>query len=451
MFFLSRRRRMDALVRAYTRLGRFGGAVLVARGGRRLFAKGYGHADHEHAVPNTPRTAFRIGSQTKTFTAIAILRLQEEGRLRVTDPIGHHLPGYPHGDAITLHHLLTNTSGIPDYVTTDDFTRVMGTPRTRTALIAGFKDRPLLFEPGARMSYSNSGWALLGEVIERSSGLTYGAYVRGHVFGPLAMERSGLSDDPEEGHALGYMTGDGRLARTPRVHTSNLDAAGALHSTVEDLHRWNRGLPHLLRPESFAELVKPHTTADGIGYGYGCAVGGDRVESAGGAIGFVSVSAHHRRDDLFVTVLSNIENAAFAEIEAGLTAVARGESYELPGRRVFVTVDPVVLDRYTGRYTMRYMGRNSTMDVTRDGGRLMVEVQGLVRTELRPMSETRFFARMKGEVELDFLATGEIALNWAGQDVTARPATSREVPGPVGRGVAGAEDAGGEGHGAGGA
>ncbi|MFI6390872.1 serine hydrolase [Nonomuraea sp. NPDC050540] len=419
MFFLSRR--MDALVRAYTRLGRFSGAVLVARGGRRLFARGYGHADHEHAVPNTPRTAFRIGSQTKTFTAIAILRLREKGRLRLTDPIGHHLPGYPHGDAITLHHLLTNTSGIPDYVTTDGFTRAMGTPRTRAALIAGFKDRPLLFEPGARMSYSNSGWVLLGEVIERSSGLTYGAYLRRQVFEPLAMERSGLTGDPAAGHALGYMASDGRLTRTPRVHSSSQDAAGALHSTAKDLLRWNRGLPRLLRPESLAELVKPHTAADGTGYG--CAVRGDRVESAGGAIGFVSVSAHYRRDDLFVTVLSNIENAAFAEIEAGLAAVARGEPYELPGRRVFVTVDPVVLDRYTGRYTMRYMGRTSTMDVTRDGDQLMVEVQGLVRTELRPMSETRFYARMKGEVELDFLATGEVALNWAGQDVTARPVT----------------------------
>ncbi|GAA2208930.1 serine hydrolase domain-containing protein [Nonomuraea monospora] len=422
MFLLSRR--MDALVRAYTLLGRFSGAVLVGRRGRRLFAEGYGRADHERAVPNTPRTAFRIGSQTKTFTAIAILQLQEQGRLRVTDPIGRHLPGYPRGDAITLHHLLTNTSGIPDYVTTDGFTRIMGTPRTRAAIIAGFRDRPLLFEPGARMSYSNSGWVLLGEVIERSSGLTYGEYVRRNVFAPLAMERSGLSDGPvPQGHAVGYMASDGRFARTPYLHNSHQDAAGALHSTVGDLHRWNRGLPRLLRPESLAELVKPHVAADGIGYGYGCAVRGDRVESSGGTVGFVSVSAHHRRDDLFVTVLSNIENAAFTEIETALVAIARGEPYELPSRRIFVTVAPDVLDRYTGRYTMRHLGRTSTMEVTRDGERLMVEVHGLARTELRPMSETRFFARMKGEVELDFRASGEVALNWAGHDVTARPAT----------------------------
>ncbi|MFI7132623.1 serine hydrolase [Nonomuraea sp. NPDC050153] len=413
-------RRMDALVSAYAQLGRFSGAVLVARGDRRLFAKGYGHADHEHGVANTPATVFRIGSQTKTFTAIAILRLREQGTLRVTDPIARHLPGYPHGAQITLHHLLTNTSGIPDYVTAGDFTRVMGTPRTRRQLIDGFKDRPLLFEPGARMSYSNSGWILLGEVIERLSGLTYGEYLRRNVFVPLTMERSGLAGGA--GTAVGYMSVDGRLARTPYLDNSNQDAAGALHSTVEDLHRWDRGLPRLLRRESLTELFRPHVEADGTGYGYGCAVSADRVESAGGTIGFVSVSARYGDDDLFVTVLSNIENAASSEIESALAAIARGEPYELPSRRVFVTLAPDLLDRYTGRYTMRYMGRTSTMDVTREGEQLMVEVQGLVRTELRPMSETRFFARMKGEVELDFLANGEVALNWAGREVTARSA-----------------------------
>ncbi|WP_283135978.1 serine hydrolase [Rhizohabitans arisaemae] len=416
-------RRMDALVGAYAELGRFSGAVLVARGDRRLFAKGYGCSDYEHGVPNTTATALRIGSQTKLFTSIAILRLQEQGRLRVTDPIGRHLPGYPRGAQITLHHLLTNTSGIPDYVTTDGFTRVMGTPRTRGQLIDDFKDRPLLFEPGARMSYSNSGWILLGEVIERLSGLTYGRFLHRNVFAPLAMEHSGLAHGI--GPTAGHLSVDGRITTTPHVDNSNQDAAGALHSTVGDLHRCYRGLPRLLRPESLAELFKPHVDADGTGYGYGCAVSADRVESAGGIIGFVSVSAHYRNDDLFVTVLSNIENAAFCEIESALAAIARGEPYEPPTRRVFVTLAPDVLDRYAGRYTMRYAGRASTMDVTREGERLMVEVQGLTRTELRPMSRTRFFARMKGEVELDFRANGEVALTWAGREITARPVPGR--------------------------
>ncbi|MEU4545660.1 serine hydrolase domain-containing protein [Nonomuraea dietziae] len=323
-----------------------------------------------------------------------------------------------------MHHLLTNTSGIPDYVTTEGFTRVMGTRRTRRELIDDFRDRPPLFEPGERMSYSNSGWVLLGEVIERLSGLTYGEYVRQHIFVPLAMESSGLDDGGRivKGHAGGYMSVDGLITPTPHLDNSNQDAAGALHSTVLDLHRWNRGLPRLLRPDSLAQLVGPHVEADRTAYGYGCAVSPDRVESSGGTIGFVSVSAHYPRDDLFVSVLSNVENAAFSEIEQGLAAIARGETYERPSRRVFVTVDPAVFDRYVGRYTMRFAGRTSTMEVAREGDRLMVEVHGLTRTELRPLSESRYFARMKGEVELDFATDGEVALNWAGRHVIARSA-----------------------------
>ncbi|MEV0231329.1 serine hydrolase domain-containing protein [Nonomuraea sp. NPDC050786] len=421
------RRRMHALVSAYTRLGRFSGAVLVARGERVLFAQGYGLASHEHDAPNTPATAFRIGSQTKMFTAIAILQLQERGSLHVHDRIERHLPGYPRGDRITLHHLLTNTSGIPDYVTTEGFTRVMGTPRTRRQLIDDFKDRPPLFEPGERMSYSNSGWILLGEVIERVSGLTYDQYLRRHVFDHLAMRHTGLDDGRQlvKDQARGYTSADGLITPAPHLDNSNQDAAGGLHSTVEDLHRCDRGRHRLLRPDSFAQLVKPHVEADGTAYGYGCAVSPGRVESGGGTIGFVSISARYDSDDLFVSVLSNIENAAFTDIEQGLTAIARGEPYELPSSRVFVTVDPAVLDRHVGRYTMQYAGRTSIMDITREGERLMAEVHGLPKTELRPMSESQYFARMKGEVELDFHPSGKAMLTWAGRGITAE----REDPG----------------------
>ncbi|MGW3351537.1 serine hydrolase domain-containing protein [Nonomuraea rubra] len=405
------RRRMDRFMGAYAELGRFSGAVLVARGEKVLFSKGYGLADHERGVPNRPDTAFRIGSQTKTFTAMAILQLKERGLVRVDDPVARHLPGYPRGEHITLHHLLTNSSGIPDYITTEGFTRVMGTAVTRRELIDTFKDRQPLFEPGTGVSYSNSGWVLLGEVIERVSGQAYGDFLREHVFEPLGMTRTGLADD-----AKGYLYADGRAEPAPYLDNSRQDAAGALCSTVTDLHRWRLRVPD--------ELVGPYVESDGIAYGYGCASGQGRIETSGGTIGFVGVSARYPADDLFVCVLANFENAAFSEIERGLAAIARGEPYEPPAARVFVTVDPALFDRYAGRYTMRFLGRTSIMDVTRDGDRLMVEVHGLARTELRPMSPTRYFARMKGEVELDFRDGGEVALNWAGRDVTARRVSS---------------------------
>ncbi|MFC4060795.1 serine hydrolase domain-containing protein [Planomonospora corallina] len=416
------RSRMDTLVRAYERLGRFSGSVLVARGDRVLLSKGYGLASHEHGVPNTPRTAFRIGSQTKTFTAIAILRLQERGLLDVTRPLEEVLPGHPGGDRITLHHLLTNTSGIPDYITTEGFTRTMGLPRTVEELIVSFRDRPLLFTPGERLSYSNSGWVLLGAVIERLTGETYGEHIRREILAPLGMERSGLASrgDVVPGHADGYTLDGGRAVRTPYLDNSNQYAAGALHSTAEDMFRWVRGLRagKVLAPRSLRALVTPH--ADG--YAYGCAVSGDRVESSGGTIGYVSLTTHRPADDLTVVVLANAENAAFTEIEAGLAAIARGEPYELPGERVFVPADPSVFDACTGRYECTFMGRTSAIEVTREGEGLMVEVHGLKKTELRPMSRTRYFARMKGEVELTFVGepAHEIAMLWSGHPVTAR-------------------------------
>src|SRR5262245_58847839 len=182
----------DTLVKAYADLGRFSGAVLVARDGRVLFKKGYGMASYEHAAPNTPQTPFRIGSQTKTFTAIAILQLQEQGKLSVHDPLAAYLSGYPHGEMITIHQLLTNTSGIPDYITAEGFSHTMGRPHTIDELIGSFKDRPLLFSPGERFGYSNSGWVLLGALIERLAWMPYGDYVREHILAPAGMERSGL-------------------------------------------------------------------------------------------------------------------------------------------------------------------------------------------------------------------------------------------------------------------
>ncbi|GAA2872448.1 hypothetical protein GCM10010517_32840 [Streptosporangium fragile] len=413
--------RMDASVKAYARLGRFSGSVLVARGDRVLLSRGYGLASHEHGVPNTPRTAFRIGSQTKTFTAIAILQLQERGMLDVAAPLATVLPGYPGGDRITLHHLLTNTSGIPDYITTEGFTQIMGLPRTPEELIASFRDRPLLFAPGERMSYSNSGWVLLGAVIERLTGQSYAGYVQREILTPLGMERSGLGRQGEvlKDHADGYMSQDGQVVRTPCLDNSNQYAAGALHSTTEDMLRWVRGLRagKVLGRASAERLVTPYVD----GYAYGCMAGGGRVESSGGTIGYVSVTTHHPADDLTVVVLSNFENAAYTEIEAALTAIARGEPYETPSERVFVPADPTVFGSYVGRYRCTFMGRTSTIDVTEENESLMVEVHGLKKTELRPMSRTRYFARMKGEVELTFVGepAQEIAMVWSGHDVTA--------------------------------
>jgi CubicO group peptidase (beta-lactamase class C family) len=420
-------------VNAYAKLGRFSGAALVARGDQLLFERAYGMANHDHHVPNTPQTSFRLGSLTKSFTALAVMQLQEQGNLKVSDTVAAYLPGYPQGEQITLHHLLTNTSGILDYVATPDFARQMRLPMMVEELIALFKDYPLSRAPGASFSYSNSNWVLLGAIIERVSGLAYGDYLHRHIFDPAGMTRSGYEQAEQvlPGRAEGYVQTTGKIVRAAFVDPSTMYAAGGLYSTVGDLYRWQQALVSntLVSRAGYAQLVAPHVPAEQGAYGYGwfsdtafdrCRQGHD-----GGTPGFLSIAVRYPEADLSVIVLANSEESAIHEIERGLAAIALGQPYELPGGRNFVQVDPALFAAYTGHYETRFMGRRHVLLITQEADRLIVEAQGLPKTELLPLSPTRYFARLKGEVELDFLVNGdgrahEIALKWTGYRLSAQ-------------------------------
>ena len=428
---LRTRRRMHAYLGAQQRLGRFSGAVLVARGPRPLFRRGYGMADYAHSVRNTPQTAFRIGSQTKLFTAVAVLQLAELGALSLTEPLARFLPDYPGGERISLHHLLTNSSGIPDYIAQPEFTPEQGRPHTLEQLIARFRDKPALFPPGGSYAYSNSGWVLLGAVIERASGMSYGDYLRDRVLAPAGLRHSGLALGQEvvPGLAGGYLSGDAGPIRAAYLDNSLQHAAGGLHASADDLLRWWRALVtgRLLKPASLALLTSPHIETDYGPYGYGvalCEAHGRRyIESSGGTLGYVSVTAWYPDADLTVIVLANFENSPFNEIARDLAAIAFGEPYELPTGRRFITLDPAQLSAYEGRYRMSFLGRAHVLEVRREGDELMAEVEGLPAARLRPLSPTRFFAQMKGEVELEFPAgdgpAERIDMLWAGHQLTA--------------------------------
>jgi CubicO group peptidase (beta-lactamase class C family) len=182
---------IDAYLKAYLETGYFMGTVLVARAGDVLLSNGYGLANLEHNVSNTPQTKFRLGSITKQFTATAILQLQEQGLLQVDAPIATYLPSYPNGEQITVHHLLNHTAGIPSYTSFPDYSQKMSIAMTLDELIAWFSDKPLEFTPGDRHNYSNSGYALLTKIIEAVSGQTYADYLQHHIFEPLEMTSSG--------------------------------------------------------------------------------------------------------------------------------------------------------------------------------------------------------------------------------------------------------------------
>ncbi|MCP4433293.1 MAG: beta-lactamase family protein, partial [Gammaproteobacteria bacterium] len=235
---------IDDVIRGMVKPDQPGIAVLISRGDRVLLSKGYGLADMEQEIPVTSKTKFRIGSITKQFTAASILKLQEEGKLKVTDRLSKYLPGYPRGDEVTLHHLLTHTSGIENYTDKIDFSGRVTQGITPEDLIETFKYEDFNFNPGDSYSYSNSGYFLLGYILERVSGKSYEKYLQETFFKPLAMNDSGVhhADLKLANEALGYSHIEGETVNALNWDMSHAGAAGAIYSTVEDLHRWNEGI-----------------------------------------------------------------------------------------------------------------------------------------------------------------------------------------------------------------
>src|SRR2546422_10573342 len=238
---------VDAYLRPYLDLGGFNGSVLIAKGGRVLLSKGYGMANYELNVINTPQTKFHLGSVSKTFTAAAIMLLQEQGKLSVRDPLTKYIPDYPNGEKITIHHLLTNTSGIPNVNNFPEYATQSKFSHTPTDLIAMFKQKPLDFEPGTRgYIESNSNYNLLAYIIEKLSGKAYGEFLRENIFGPLGMKNTDHDGNPESllrNRASGYMpAGISDFENAPYINFSIKTGNGSIYSTAEDLYKWDRAL-----------------------------------------------------------------------------------------------------------------------------------------------------------------------------------------------------------------
>ncbi len=308
--------RIDAILREEIEKDRLVGAsIAVVRDGRVVHAKGYGHADLEHRVPAKADTVYQIGSVTKQFTAAAILLLQEEDKLGVRDPLSKHFPGYPRGDEITLHHLLTHTSGIPNMTALAEFRKSRREDLRPEQVVPLFRDLPLQFEPGERWAYCNSGYLLLGIVIERVSGKPYGKFLAERIFGPLGMAdtRAGSHSALVPNRASGYRRSGKEWLNADFSSLTQPGAAGAIASTVEDLAKWDLAVAagKLLKPTSWELTFKPVELKGGKThpYGYGWALGehrGRKTVSHGGSItGFRSHLGRYVEARLTVIVLVN--------------------------------------------------------------------------------------------------------------------------------------------------
>jgi len=317
---------MEQAVSSRFASGTFMGSVLVARGNVTLLAKGYGDADIQRHVPNSPHTKFRLGSVTKQFTAAAILLLQERGQLRVEDPVKKYLPDAPAAwDQITLFNLLTHTSGIPNFTSFPDYRDSESKPTTPAELVARFRDKPLDFAPGSEFRYSNSGYALLGYLIEKVSGRTYQQFLQQNIFNPLGMQDSGYDSNTQviENRAIGYhLDANQRPAPAGYIDMTIPYAAGGLYSTVEDLLRWDRGLygGKLLSAASLEQMTTPYKDR----YAFGLEVGTEWpvIGHNGGIEGFNTSVLYARSEKVAVIVLANLNGPAADDLSLELMRIA---------------------------------------------------------------------------------------------------------------------------------
>lgn len=302
---------LDQFVSEQANSQMFSGAVLVAQNGQLLLSKGYGMADQIRQLPNTPQTRFRLGSVTKPFTALAILQLQAQGKLNVQDLICRYLTDCPAAwQAITLHHLLTHTSGIPDIERLPAYAQIKTLPTTPAQTIALFRDKPLAFPPGTQWDYSSSGYILLGALLEQVTGKPYETVLQENIFAPLSMNNTGYEHDATI-LATGYA--NATMVAGP-IDMSLPFAAGGLYSTVEDLYRWAQALStETLLPKPLLELFfTPYAAipqSDSASYGYGWVISqsfGHRMLGHNGSIdGFVASFNRFPDDGVTIILLSN--------------------------------------------------------------------------------------------------------------------------------------------------
>lgn len=348
--------KINEYLESYTKLWAFSGSIAAIKRGKILFKKAYGYASIEHKVKNDIETKYRIWSITKQFTATAILILEERGLLKVNDSLKKYFPNWSElNNQVTIHHLLTHTSGIFNYSTIhkshQTFQRIQ---HEKPDLIKMFISKPLDFEPGTQWNYSNTGYYILGMLIEELSGKNYSQFLSENIFLPLGMLNTGVDDDRKivQNKASGYYLNGNDLIHCNYINMNLILSSGAMYSTVEDLLIWDQALNNdkLLSRKS----IKKMNTQYKNNYGYGVSINmnGDKrvVHHNGGCEGFLSEIHRYVDNDFAVVVLSNYGFTAVNKLCKDIASIAFGEKYDMPAKPSVFPLSPEILNSYLGLY-----------------------------------------------------------------------------------------------------
>ena len=380
--------KFDEYIQAYVRNGDFSGSVLIAKEDRILFRKSYGMANYELSVPNTEKTKFHIASLSKTFTAAAIVILEEKGKLKYSNPLGQYIPGFLNGDRITIDQLLTHRSGIPDYYSLPEYPLRKLQPVTLTDLIAWVKTKPLDFLPGTEIRYSNTGYGFLAYVVEQVSGKSYEEFVRDEILTPAGMKNTGTFRDdvliPDR--ATGYQpwTGTPALRNAPFYDKTILTGAGSLYSTAGDLYAWYRALRD-------RKLFDVRGLPSPFGWVSRETQGKKKyLEQDGRGPGFVAHVSMYFDDDLVVILLGNLEDAAVNTMASDLAALALGETASIPPTRPAAKAPVSQVSEYAGVYEVN---PNFLLDVRGSASDLYLRGTGGDYLPLEHVGRDAFFYR----------------------------------------------------------
>lgn len=347
-FSQSKTEKIDELLNLYQEYHKFNGSALVAENGKIVYKSGKGMANMEWDIENQSDTKHRLGSISKQFTAMLILQLASEGKVDLQAPISNYLPDYPndHNPEITTHHLLTHTSGIPNYTAFSGFFKDMSRdPYTPEEFVKKFSDKKLDFTPGEKFTYSNSGYFLLGVLIEKITGNSYETMLQERIFTPLGMNDSGYDHHKDiiKNRATGYEKWGNDFVNSNYIDMSIPYAAGSLYSTVEDLYLWDQALytNKLLSKEYMELYFKPYVKAWGNSfYAYGWGVGYDRIGNStdsiqtishgGGINGFNTIISRSPSDKSLVVLLNNTGGAPLNQMTQSIRGILKGKTFDLP-------------------------------------------------------------------------------------------------------------------------
>ncbi|MGJ5817615.1 serine hydrolase [Paludibaculum fermentans] len=405
--------RLEEQVRGYTSQDRFNGAVLVAKDGKIVLSKGYGLANFEWNVPVTPDTKFRLGSITKQFTAMAVLLLSDQGQLKVDDPVCNYVAPCPEAwKPITLHHLLTHTSGIPNFTAFASYAKTMSVASPPAESLKRFLNEPLDFPPGSKFSYSNSGYVLLGYIIEKVSGGTYEDYLRKNILTPLGMGDTGYDDTltvlPRR--ASGYERAGSKLQNAKFLDMSIPHAAGSLYSTTLDLMKWDEALnAHKILS---AEAYKRYFTPVLNNYAYGWTVktedGVEQINHGGGINGFSTRIVRVPSQHLVVVALSNVVPGQPDKLAQELVKLMLGQNLPVPEKPAEIKLSKEALEKFVGNYAI---APTFILAVTVEGDQLITQATGQGKIPIFAKSANTFYpkvidAEIVFDVDADGKATG---------------------------------------------